>query len=148
MTTNLTQNFNQLDHNILSYGLILGSLTIIGFTFYYFSSNIFNQNVDMVTDNLPNSISQETITQNIVNNLKTQTITGSDTVVPKLDRFTEASLNKVEACVQTGSGILNRTDIDVTRYTDQGLFIPWDGNLKDAMQELLYGMASDNPSIT
>jgi len=153
---NSITNFNTLDNNTLSYTLILCSVTIVGFSYYYFTNTIFNSKV---TGNLPNLNNKEEVIENIANNLKNQTITGSDTLVPKLVEASsykvntwvqtnETSLNKIDTSVQTGSGFLNRTDIDVTRYTDQGLFIPWDGNLKDSMQELLYGMASDTQSIT
>jgi len=146
MTNLLYNNNNLLDHNLMSYGLVLGSLTILGFSIYYFTGNIFNQTVIKDVQNLPNA---ETVIQSVVNNLKAQPITSSDTVVPNLNNeVIQILTNKIDACVQTGSGVLNRVDIDVTRYTDQGLFIPWEGNLKSAMQELLYGMASDNQSIT
>lgn len=145
-----SNNYSFFDNNLISYGLILGSLTILGFSVYYFTENILKPNVDMVTDNLPNLNNQDIITQNVVKNIEAKNIPNLDIIVPKstLNSEVDILLHKADACVQTGSGILNRTDIDVTRYTDQGLFIPWEGNLKSAMQELLYGMASDNQSIT
>jgi hypothetical protein len=145
-----SNNYSFFDNKLLSYGLLLGSLSIVGFSMYYFSANLFKQNVDKITDNLPNLNNQDIITQNVVKNLEAKNISNLDIIVPKssLNSEVDILLHKADAYVQTGSGILNRTDIDVTRYTDQGLFIPWEGNLKSAMQELLYGMASDNHSIT
>ena len=147
--SNLFNNNSILDNNLLSHGLILVSFSVIGFSMYYFTTNLFKQNVDKVTDNLPNLNNQDIITQNVVKNLEAKNISNLDIIVPKssLNSEVDILLHKADACVQTGSGILNRTDIDVTRYTDQGLFIPWEGNLKSAMQELLYGMESNYPSI-
>jgi hypothetical protein len=35
----------------------------------------------------------------------------------------------------------------VTSYNSEGLFIPWDGNLRNALQEIVYGMNDETTSI-
>jgi hypothetical protein len=65
-------NYSLLNNNLLSYGLILGSVSILGFSMYYFSGTLFKQDLGMVTNSLPD-ISSENInitTQTIINNLK------------------------------------------------------------------------------
>ncbi len=39
---NNTNNLSLLDNNLLSYGLILGSVAIIGYSIYYFTGYLSN----------------------------------------------------------------------------------------------------------
>ncbi len=146
---NLFNNLSLYDNNLLSYGLLLGSVTILGYSIYYFTGNIFKHNNDMVINSLPNQNNQDIIVQRLINNLESKSVPNLDNAIPNLDNSTLQTLNnKVDSCVQTGTGLLTRTDIDVTEVNEHGLFIPWDGNLKDAIAELVYGPESSVHSIT
>jgi hypothetical protein len=67
---NNSNNYSFFDNNLLSYGLLLVSVGIIGYSIYYFTV-IFNSNI---IKDIPNLQDAETITQNIVNNFKTPSI--------------------------------------------------------------------------
>jgi hypothetical protein len=65
--TNLLNNLNNnylLDKNLLSYGLLLGSVAILGFSLYYFRYNIFKTyviNGTQITSNNLDEGSQTTL---------------------------------------------------------------------------------------
>jgi hypothetical protein len=141
---NNNNNFSLFDHDLLNYGLLLGSVSLIGFTIYYFTG-YFNKNiVDTGTHTLPNA---ETMTQRIINNLENQPITDSDTLVPKLDTLVEASLNKVNASVQTISHNLDANIQTLPILTDNFAQTS-DKHLADKIQEILYGMCSEGEDLS
>jgi CHASE3 domain sensor protein len=152
--TNLINNLNNnniLDQNLLSYGLIVGSLAIIGFSTYYFANNyLFNSN-SLIKD-LSSLKDSDAITQNIVNNLNAQPITGSDTAVPKLDTLSESLLYKVDESIQTMPNTIDQIVQTISETTDanvQTIANTVDANVqtpiesleklvKDILQEMLY----------
>ena len=105
MTMSLLNN-SFFDNNLLSYALIIGSVGILGYSIYHFTS-IFNSYIVKDIINLPNA---ETITQSVVNSLKSQPITSSDTVIPKLTNETLDSLMKIESTVQTEPFVTTTAD--------------------------------------
>jgi hypothetical protein len=147
--TNLITNINILDNNLLSYGLLGGSLAIMAFSAYYFGHNyLFNSNT--LLNDLPSLQDSDTITQNIVNNLKSQPITGSNTVVPKLDSAVESLLHKVDTSVQTQSNVaeanvqtLPNTVDAIVQTSDEAL----ERLLNDILQELLYNNGTPVTSL-
>ena len=59
-------NYSLLDNNLLSYGLILGSVSILGFSlYYYFNGNHILNNSS--NDNVSTTSSNETADQTINN---------------------------------------------------------------------------------
>jgi hypothetical protein len=121
-----TNNFSLFDNNLLSFGLILGSFSVIGYTIFHFSV-IFNSNINK---DIPNLLDAETITHSVVNNLKSQPITGSNTVVPKLSNETLESLFKSEGRHLTESAV----------QTDEAMTY-------DYLRELIYNMGSVTQSL-
>ena len=104
MMTNLLHNINNniLDQNFLNYGLLLGSVSILGYSIYYFTGYFNNNTVDSVLPNL----NRESLGERIVENLNVQPITSPDTVVPYLSKEILESLSKVESAVQTDTKML------------------------------------------
>lgn len=133
MTLNLFQN--TLDNNILNYGIILASVSILGISMYYFSNINFNSNIIKNNSTLQDA---DTITQSVVNNLKSHPITGQDTVIPKLTNETLDSLIKIESTVQTEPSVTTTADSAV--QTDIKM-------LYDYLKELLYNTSTPNQSL-
>jgi hypothetical protein len=123
---NNTNNLSLLDNNLLSYGLILGSVAILGYSIYHFTV-IINSNINK---DIPNLLDNETITQNIVNNLKAQPITGQDTVVTKLSNEILESLYNTEVKQLTDSSV----------QTDPNM-------LYEYLKELIYNNATPTTSL-
>jgi|ERR1700759_457279 len=123
---NLFNNNNLIENNLFTYGLILVSFSVIGYTIFHFSV-ISNSNINK---DIPNLLDAETITHSVVNNLKAKPITGSNTVVPKLSNETLESLFKSEARHFTESAV----------QTDEAMTY-------DYLRELLYNMDSVRESL-
>ena len=137
-------NYSLFDHNILSYGLLLGSVSILGYSIYYFTGYLSNTYVHKSVNSLPNA---DTFTQRLVENLENQPITSLDTVVPKLDKIVEASLNKVDASVQTISNNLV-TNIQNLPIVTDNFAQTSDKHLANKIQEILYGMCSEGEDLS
>jgi hypothetical protein len=101
---NNSNNYSLVESNLLSYGLILGSLTIVGFSMYYFSTNLFKQNV---INNLQTPADSENIRQIIIKNLEPKTVPNLDNVVSKLGSSIESSSYKVDNSIQTMGDFVN-----------------------------------------
>jgi hypothetical protein len=129
---NLFTNNNNLylfDHNLLNYGLLLGSLSIMEYSFYYFSGYLTKTNVDTGINTLPNA---ETFTQRLVENLENYQKLNLDNKVPTMS-------NLVDTITQgTNTEVINLVDSSV--QTDQKL-------LYDYLQELLYNNCTPTTSL-
>jgi hypothetical protein len=64
-------NFSLFNNDLLNYGLLLGSLSILGFSMYYFSCTLFKQDLGQVINSLPDISSENITTQTIINNQST-----------------------------------------------------------------------------
>jgi len=54
---NNSNNYSLLDNNLLSYGIIIGSVSIIGFSLYYFSGYLFkNSAIDNISTTSTNNV--------------------------------------------------------------------------------------------
>jgi hypothetical protein len=106
MTMNLIQNLNNtLDNNLLSYGLLGGSLAILGFsTLYFVNKYLFKSNeIYMEAWNNDN----DNIIQQIGSKLENPNISGLDiNKVPNLDTLSESLLYKVNESVQATPDIV------------------------------------------
>lgn len=87
---NNTNNLSLFDHNLLNYGLILGSVGIIGYSMYYFTGYLSKIYVHKSINTLPNA---ETFTQRLVENLESKPLPNFDNIVPTM-------YNKVNAIAQ------------------------------------------------
>ncbi len=140
---NNTNNFSLFNNDLLNNGLILGSIGILGYSIYYFSGNVFRNNVDIHIT----SQNQDILTQRLISNLESQPIKGQDTLVPKLDKFVEASLNKVETSVQTISNNMD-ANIQTLPIVTDNFAQTSDKHLADKIQEILYGMCSEGEDLS
>jgi hypothetical protein len=64
-------NYSLFNNDLLNYGLLLGSLSILGFSMYYFSCTLFKQDLGQVINSLPDISSENITTQTIINNQST-----------------------------------------------------------------------------
>lgn len=132
-------NLSLFDHNLLSYGFILVSLSILGYSIYYFSGDVFKTTVDTTT--LPNS---ETFNQRLVENLNNYQTLNLDNKVPTMSNFVESltegpnneGIQLVGSAVQTEGNQL----VDSSVQTDLQM-------LYDYMNELLYNNAIPTTSL-
>jgi hypothetical protein len=107
-----TNNFSLFDHNLFNYVFILGSISVIGFSMYYFSSTSFKYNESIVTDSLPTS--QDIYVKQIFENLKPKAVENLDNIVPTMSNFKDLvsqgvntdGPNLVDSAVQTEDQML------------------------------------------
>ncbi len=125
---NLIQNFNTLDNNLISYGLILGSVGILSYSFYYFTGYSTKISFDNITPNL----NTETFTQRLVENLDNYQNLNLDNKVPTMSHFVDTLTQS------TNTDIIKLVDSSV--QTDQKM-------LYDYMNELLYNNATPVTSL-
>jgi hypothetical protein len=125
---NLIQNFNTIDQNILGYGLLLGSLSIISYSVYYFSGYLTNNTLSTVTPNL----NAETFTQRLVENLENYQHLNLDTKVPTMSNFKDV----ISQGINTDVAKL----VDSAVQTDEQL-------LYDYLKELLYNTSTPVTSL-
>ncbi len=75
-------NLSLFENNLLYYGLLLGSLGILGYSMFYFSSYLTKNIIE--TPTLPNA---ETFTQRLVENLNNYQPMNLDNKVPTISNF-------------------------------------------------------------
>jgi hypothetical protein len=121
-------NYSLLDNNLLSYGLIIGSVGILGYSIYHFTS-IFNFYIVKDITNLPNA---ETFTQRLVENLDNYPKLNLDNKVPTISNF----VYNVTQSVNNDTIKL----VDSAVQTDQKM-------LYDYLQELLYNQGTPTTSL-
>ena len=126
MTMNLIQNFSN-DHNLLSYGLLLGSVAILGYSIYYFTGYLTTVNTG--SQNLLNT---ETFTQRLVENLDNYQHLNLDNKVPTMSNFVDS--------ISQGINTDGNQVVDSSVQTD-------DQMLYDYLRELLYNNATPSTSL-
>jgi len=126
---NNSNNFSLLDNNLLSYGVLMGSVTIIGISLYYFTGYLTNVYTNKTIHTLPDT---ETFTQRLVENLDNYQKLNLDNKVPTMSNF-------VDTVTQTP-----KTDtiklVDSSVQTDPKM-------LWDYMNELLYNNGTPITSL-
>ncbi len=123
---NLIQNFSN-DHNLLSYGLLLGSVAILGYSIYYFTGYLTTVNTG--SQNLLNT---ETFTQRLVENLDNYQHLNLDNKVPTMSNFVDS--------ISQGINTDGNQVVDSSVQTD-------DQMLYDYLRELLYNNATPSTSL-
>jgi hypothetical protein len=118
MTMNLIQNLNNtLDNNLLSYGLLGGSLAIISFSTLYFANKYFFKSNDIYMEAWNND--NDNIIQQIGSKLENPNISGLDiNKVPKLDTLSESLLYKVNESVQAIPDLVDSNIQTISNTTD------------------------------
>lgn len=119
----------------MSYGLLFGTLSLLGFSMYYFTGYLSKTLVHNNINTLPNA---EKLTERIIENLNVQSITSPDTIVPKLSSETLESIMKIESAVQTEPIVKTTTDSGV--QTDINM-------LYEYLKELLYNQGTPTTSL-
>lgn len=126
---NNTNNLSLFNHNLLNYGLILGSVGIIGYSMYYFTGCLSKVYAHKSINTLPNT---ETFTQRLVENLESKPVPNLDNIVPTMS-------NKVDA-ISKGINTDGTNLVESAVQTDQSM-------LYDYMKELLYNQGTPTTSL-
>ena len=126
---NNTNNLSLFNHNLLNYGLILGSVGIIGYSMYYFTGCLSKVYAHKSINTLPNA---ETFTQRLVENLESKPVPNLDNIVPTMS-------NKVDA-ISKGINTDGTNLVESAVQTDQSM-------LYDYMKELLYNQGTPTTSL-
>jgi hypothetical protein len=116
---NNSNNYSFFDNNLLSYGLILGSVSIISFSLYYFRGSIFKTYVDK----------------------------GIQTTSNNLDEASQNTLNLLDKDVQNTSNNLDANIQTLPNHTDNFAQTS-DAHIIEKIQEVLYGMCSEGENLS
>lgn len=122
---NVFNNYSLLDNNLFNYGLILGSVSIIGFSIYYFSGYLFKNSI---IDNVSTTSSEMNITDQ-VNNTKYLVETGVQTDQAMLYDYMKELLYN-DATPTTSLGEISVTDFVRDYKNDPALTNYFDNTAK------------------
>ncbi len=116
---NNTNNASLFNNELLSYGLLLGSLSIIGYSIYYLSGYTFKSYAYKGTQTTSNSLEEGT--QNTLNHL---------------DKDIQTIPNNLEANIQTLPNV------------KENFAQTSEAHLVEKIQEVLYGMCSEGDNLS